>query len=236
MDRADGFFWSCSEFEIARGVDCLESAAEGSPLGFCGEQQSVSTLKEWGSYPNLGSKVLSLCLKCLLRDWESTWCHPLLVVESFVEEHYGYESTCYKACGFEAVGLTVGYGRSSRDYYSAHARPKQLYLRTLDMRARALLSQARLPAARAKHELDRAGPCPFKAESLYSLLELFKTVRDERRGHGLRHRHLFVLASAVVAMPMVDWAVLPHNLWKLTRLEQAKAVQVFEPEGIAEAA
>jgi hypothetical protein len=44
------------------------------------------------------------------------------------------------------------------------------------------------------------------------------------------------LASAVVAMPMVDWAVLRHNLWKLTRLEQAKAVQVFEPEGIAEAA
>jgi hypothetical protein len=110
----------------------LESAAEGSPLGFCGEQQSVSTLKEWGSYPNLGSKVLSLCLKRLLRDWESTWCHPLLVVESFVEEHYGCEGTCYKACGFEAVGLTVGYGRSSRDYYSAHARQSScIYARSI---------------------------------------------------------------------------------------------------------
>jgi len=35
---------------------------------------------------------------------------------------------------------------------------------------------------------------------------------------------------------MVGWAVLSHNLWKLARLKQAEAAQVFEPEGIAEAA
>jgi len=29
------------------------------------------------------------------------------------------------------VGLTAGYGRSSRDYYFAHGQPKQLYLREL---------------------------------------------------------------------------------------------------------
>lgn len=171
-------------------------------LGFVVNNSRYLLLTDRGSYPNLGSKVLSLCLKRLSRDWESTWDQPVLVVESFVDEHYGYEGTCYKACGFEAVGLTAGYGRSSRDYYTEHERPKQLYLRSLDSRARELLSQARLPAQLAKHELDRAGPCPFKAEALGSLLELFKTMRDERRGHGLRHRHSFVLATAVVAMLM----------------------------------
>ena len=171
-------------------------------LGFVVNNSRYLLLIERGSYPNLGSKVLSLCLKRLSRDWESAWGQPVLMVESFVDEHYGYEGTCYKACGFEAVGLTAGYGRSSRDYYTEHARPKQLYLRSLDARAPELLSQARLPAALAKHELDRAGPCPFKAEALGSLLELFKSMRDERRGHGLRHRQPFVLACAVVAMLM----------------------------------
>ena len=171
-------------------------------LGFVVNNSRYLLLTERHSYPNLGSKVLSLCLKRLSGDWEQVWGQPVLVVESFVDEHYGYEGTCYKACGFDAVGLTAGYARSSRDYYTEHARPKQLYLRTLDTRARELLSQARLPAALAKYELDRAGPCPFKAEALGSLLELFKTMGDDRRGHGLRHRHSFVLASAVVAMLM----------------------------------
>ena len=52
------------------------------------------------------------------------------------------------------------------------------------------------------HELDRAGPCPFKVEALGSLLELFKSFRDERRGHGLLHPQCFVLACASVAMLM----------------------------------
>lgn len=171
-------------------------------LGFVVNNSRYLLLTDRGRYPNMGSKVLSLCLKRLSHDWQSAWGQPVLVVESFVDEHYGYEGTCYKACGFEAVGLTAGYARSSRDYYTEHARPKQLYLRTLETDARARLSQARLPAQLAKHELDRAGPCPFKAEVLGSLLELFKTMRDERRGHGLRHRHSFVLATAVVAMLM----------------------------------
>ena len=50
------------------------------------------------------------------------------MVESFVDEHLGYEGTCYKACGFEGVGLTGGlrpqHARSSRDYYTEHARPQ----------------------------------------------------------------------------------------------------------------
>lgn len=59
-----------------------------------------------------------------------------------------------------------------------------------------------MPAALAAHELDRTGPCPFKAEALGSLLELFKNFKDERRGHGLLHRQSFVLACAAVGMLM----------------------------------
>jgi len=171
-------------------------------LGFVVNNSRYLLLTDRQRYPNLGSKVLSLCLKRLSQDWQQAWGQPVLLVESFVDEHLGYEGTCYKACGFEAVGLTAGYGRSSRDYYIAHERPKQLYLRALKPADRGRLAQARLPASLALHELDRAGPCPFKAEALGSLLELFKSFRDTRRGHGLLHRQSFVLACASVAMLM----------------------------------
>jgi hypothetical protein len=42
----------------------------------------------------------------------------------------------------------------------------------------------------------------LRAASLSSLLECFKTLKDSRRGHGLRHRQAFVLACAAVAMLM----------------------------------
>lgn len=171
-------------------------------LGFVVNNSRYLLLPDRHVYPNLGSKVLSLCLKRLPGDWEQAWGQPVLVVESFVDEHLGYEGTCYKACGFEAVGPSAGYGRSSRDYYLKHDRPKQLYLRALDRRARQWLSQARMPASLAAHELDRAGPCPFKAEALGSLLDLFKSFKDPRRGHGLLHRQSFVLACATTAMLM----------------------------------
>lgn len=171
-------------------------------LGFVVNNSRYLLLPDRHVYPNLGSKVLSLCLRRLSGDWERAWGQPVLVVESFVDEHLGYEGTCYKACGFEAAGPSAGYARSSRDYYLKHDRPKQLYLRALHPRARKWLSQARMPASLAAHELDRAGPCPFKAEALGSLLDLFKSFKDARRGHGLLHRQSFVLACATTAMLM----------------------------------
>ena len=149
-------------------------------------------------YPNLASRVLALCLRRLCADWEERWGHPVLVVESFVDESR-YRGTCYRACGFEAVGATGGFARASRDFYLPHGAPKQLYLRELRPRARHRLRQARLPAALAVHEADLAGPCPFRAPALESLLARFATLPDARRGHGLRHRQRFLLSPITCA-------------------------------------
>jgi len=152
-------------------------------------------------YPNLASRVLALCLKRLTADWQEHWGHPVVLAESYVDESV-YRGTCYRACGFEAVGLTAGYGRSSRDYYLEHGQPKQLYLRPLRPRAISILRQGRLPADLAEHEEKISGPCPLRATQLDSLLELFKELKDPRRGHGLRHPQAFVLACAAVALLM----------------------------------
>jgi len=158
-------------------------------------------LPERQRYPNLASRVLGLCLRRLSQDWQGQWGHPVLVVESFVDESR-YRGTCYRACGFQAVGLTEGYGRASRDFYQEHGQPKQLYLRELRPGARALLRRGRLPPELAQHEEHITGPCPWRAGQLGSLLERFRLLRDARRGHGLRHRQPFVLACAAVATLM----------------------------------
>lgn len=175
-------------------------------------------LPERSRYPNLASRVLALCLKRLAADWQEHWGHPVLLVESYVDESQ-YRGTCYRACGFAAVGLTAGYGRSSRDYYVEHGQPKQLYLRELRPRALGLLRQGRLPAALAPHEEQSGGPCPLRAAPLGSLLEVFQQFRDSRRGHGLRHRQPFVLACAALAMLLGagGYEALEEECQKLTQ-------------------
>jgi len=170
-------------------------------LLFVANNSRFLVLPERARYPNLASRVLGLCLRRLSDDWQARWGHPVLVVESFVDESR-YRGTCYRACGFQAVGLTEGYGRASRDFYQEHGQPKQLYLRELRPRARTTLRRGRLPQDLAEHEEKLTGPCPFRASQLGSLLERFRTLRDPRCGHGLRHRQPFVLACAAAATLM----------------------------------
>jgi len=170
-------------------------------LPFVVNNSRFLVLPERQRYPNVASRVLALCLKRLNADWQEHWGHPVLLVESYVDESQ-YRGTCYRACGFEGVGLSAGFGRSSRDYYLEHSRPKQLYLRELRPRAMGLLRQGRLPAELAEHEETISGPCPLRATQLNSLLEVFKQFKDPRRGHGLRHPQPFVLACAAYAMLM----------------------------------
>lgn len=170
-------------------------------LGLVVNNSRFLVLPERRCYPNLASRVLGLTLRRLSDDWQEQWGHPVLVVESFVDESR-YRGTCYRACGFEAVGATAGFGRASRDFYQEHGQPKQLYLRELHPRARKLLRQARLPEELASYETDLAGPCPFRAPALETLLDRLSALPDSRSGHGLRHRQRFVLACAAVCTLM----------------------------------
>src|SRR5262249_48830426 len=170
-------------------------------LGLVVNNSRFLILPERQRYPNLASRVLGLTLRRLSDDWQEQWGHPVLAVESFVDESR-YRGTCYRACGFKAVGATEVFGRASRDFYQEHGQPKQLYLRELRSGARKLLRQARLPKELASYEADLAGPCPFRAPALENLLDRFGAFADSRSGHGLRHRRRFVLASAAVCTLM----------------------------------
>jgi hypothetical protein len=170
-------------------------------LGFVVNNSRFLVLPERQRYPNLASRVLGLVLRRLSQDWRERWGHPVLVVESFVDESQ-YRGTCYRACGFKATGVTQGFKRASRDFYEEHGQPKQLYLRELRPGGYRKLRQSRWPEELAAFETEVAGPCPFQAPALASLLEELSALGDSRRGHGLRHRQRFVLATAVVCTLM----------------------------------
>jgi len=170
-------------------------------LGLVVNNSRFLLLPERQRYPNLASRVLGLVLRRLSADWLEEWGHPVLVVESFVDESV-YRGTCYRACGFQAVGATAGFQRASRDFYEAHGRPKQLYLRELQAGACRRLRQARWSQEWTAYEAEVTGPCPFRAPALESLLTGLSALRDGRSGHGLRHRQRFVLACAAVCTLM----------------------------------
>jgi len=76
-------------------------------LSFVANNSRFLVLTDRQRLPNLASRVLGLCLRRLSQDWLDRWKHPILVVESFVDESQ-YRGTCYRACGFEPIGPTGG--------------------------------------------------------------------------------------------------------------------------------
>ena len=187
-------------------------------LAFVVNNSRFLILPERQRYPNLASRVLGVVLRRLNEDWEQRWGHPVLVVESFVDETQ-YRGTCYRACGFTAVGPTQGFSRSSRDFYLPHGQPKQLFVRELRPKACRLLCQARWPEALAALEAEVAGPCPFRAPALESLVERLATLPDARSGHGLWHRQRFVLACAAVVtlMGVCSYRAFENTCLKFTQ-------------------
>ena len=203
-------------------------------LGLVVNNSRLVALPDRRRLPNLASRFLAGCLRRLSADWEAAWGHPVLVVESFVDET-AYRGTCYRACGFQEVGASGGFARNSRDFYVAHGRAKQLFLRELKPGGRKLLGQARLPAELAAHEAETAGPCPFRAPALASLLDRLSALPDARRGHGLRHRQRFVLAYAAVCtlMGVCGYRAFENAGKKFTQRQlRALGCQKDEPSGL----
>ena len=106
--------------------------------------------------------------------------------QSFVDTQL-FRGTAYKASGWEALDHTKGYARSSQDYYTAHERPKQPWVRELAPHARRTLCAPILPEALAAVEAKVAPRCTFNISELTSLREHFKGMPDKRSRKSLRY-------------------------------------------------
>ena len=179
-----------------------------------------------GRVPNLASRVMKLCLQRLSADWLRVYGHEVLVAESFVDSQL-FRGTCYKASGWTLLGQTQGYGRSRQDYYVAHERPKQLWVRELRPGARTILRGRNLPVALKALEEGQVPDCPQSAEELERMRGFFAGLPDWRTKQGA-----YALASLVTIVVCAalcgvhrgqrDWAAFAANLtpaqWEALRL------------------
>lgn len=136
--------------------------------------------------PNLASRALKLCLARLSGDWQAVWLHPVVLAESFVDPQL-FRGTAYKVSGWVNPGATAGFARHAADYYVAHDRPKQLWMRELVPQARRKLRAEKLPPRWAATEAKVPPACRAPAKRLRSLTEQFARVPDRRSRKGLRY-------------------------------------------------
>ncbi len=153
-----------------------------------------------GRYPNVASAVLGRSLARLSMDWEISWGHPVVLVETFTDpaKHLG---TCYKATNFEMIGKTSGWRRYKTNFIH-HGQPKDVWVRLLKKDANKILS---LPF---DHPIIANNPrrntiidCnTLDFDSNNGLLVRLASLPEHRKARGIRHSAASVIAIAVVAV------------------------------------
>jgi hypothetical protein len=177
--------------------------------------------------PNLASRVMKLVIKRLSQDWHQAYRHGVLIAETFVDPSF-FQGTAYKASGWTMLGKTKGFERSRKDFYEAHDRPKQLWVRELQEGARTVLRGANLPEQCRSCEQDRPPDCPETPEGMGRMSGFFNASLPEWRKHRRCCRHSVGSLVAVTICAMMckvclgqrDLAAFARNLTK----EQKKAL------------
>lgn len=145
--------------------------------------------------PNLASRVMKLNLERLSWDWEQAYHHAVLIGETFVDPEL-FRGTTYKASGWTFLGHTQGFQRSRADFYEAHNKPKQLWVRELQPGARTILRGRNLPAACKACEQDRPPECAQPPEELEQMEIFFGDLPEWRK----RKRSIDFALSSLVAV------------------------------------
>jgi hypothetical protein len=148
--------------------------------------------------PNLASKVMKLVLRRLSLDWQQVYGHGVLIAETFVDPSR-FQGTAYKASGWTLLGQTKGFERSRKDFYEAHDRPKQLWVRELQEGARTILRGPNLPQQCQACEAERPPECPQSPEELSRMRSFFSAL-PEWRTRRCPHKVASLAAVTICAM------------------------------------
>jgi uncharacterized protein DUF4338/DDE family transposase len=187
--------WSAAAYHIAARDQWIgwSDNQRRARLRLLANNARFCLLTDKGQYPNLASRAMALNLARLSADWQGAYGHPIVLAESFVDTQL-FRGTAYKASGWKALGLSSGFGRVAQDFYQAHDRPKELYVREVVKHAARQLRQRHLPESLREHEqkIDRC--CQMPVEQLLSFWQtIHQQVPESRDVHGLRHRQATVL-------------------------------------------
>ena len=84
--------------------------------------------------PHLASWILGQVLRRLSADWQQKYGHPIVLVETFVEQQR-FAGTSYRASNWIRLGSTTGRSRQDRER-TIRVPVKDVYLYPLDRRFR----------------------------------------------------------------------------------------------------
>ncbi|MDQ6950400.1 MAG: DUF4338 domain-containing protein [Mariprofundales bacterium] len=150
-------------------------------------------LPDW-HYPNVASRILSLCQRRLAADWQNTFNHPLLLLETFVDPSR-FKGTIYKAANWQFLGHSKGFKRIQGSYSKGNESPKMVFAYSLQRDAQRLMSQ---PILNKKYQYGRT-KIMLPVRYMQALPDFFIGMTDPRRGQGRRHSLPTVLSIAVAA-------------------------------------
>lgn len=90
----------------------------------------------WVKVKNLSSHVFGKIARCICEDWYNLWGYRPVLMETFVDPRH--EGSCYKAAGWEYLGMTTGEGlvRKGKRYRTT---PKKIFVKPLIDNFRQLL-------------------------------------------------------------------------------------------------
>jgi len=175
--------------------------------------------------PNLASQSMAAALRALPAQWEQGHGYRPLLAESFTdpESHAG---TCYKASGWEPVGMSKGFARHRADFYVPNDRPKKVWVRELERGAREQLCARELPAVNIGGETDGAGVrSVLKVAQLRSLADVFRKIPDPRARASVRYPLFSVLT--IVSLALLGGAVHISEICRAgQRLSQKQRQQI----------
>lgn len=133
-----------------------------------------------GAEPNLASQALAAACRALAGQWEERFGYRPLLAESFTDPE-AYAGTCYKAGGWEPVGMSAGNSRHRADYYVPNGRPKRLWIKELEAQARRKACAVPLAEEHRRALVDAPhGVLPLNQKQRFSLLDLLRKAPDPR--------------------------------------------------------
>jgi len=151
------------------------------------QNRRFALLSQPGEHPNLASRILGAVVRELPRLWFEAFGYEPLLAETFSDIE-AYEGTCYKASGWQPLGLTKGYSRHRADFYVPNDRPKKLWVRQLHKDAPALLRGIELPEVYRKGaQSDADGVLPLQKKQIESLHQALCKVPDPRASNRTFH-------------------------------------------------
>ncbi len=156
-------------------------------------------LHERGKEPNLASQTLAAAVRALPQQFLEHFGYAPLLAETFTDIE-AYNGTCYKASGWQPLGITKGFSRHHASFFTHNGEPKKCWVKPLRAGGVDHLRAAEVPTeCTAGAQSNAQGVMPLSMTHMTSLYDALRKLKDPRRSNTT-YSMRSVLCITVMAM------------------------------------